>query len=82
MIEVDPEGRIRDARLRDFDAERSLVDPVPAHVALQQQDTDARLRIEQVPGRPHAGVTAPDHDDVGVVRPIESGARSGAAGLL
>ena len=55
---------------------------VPAHAALEQEDPDARLRIEQVPGRPHPRITAPDHHHVGVERSVQGWAGFGATGLL
>ena len=55
---------------------------VSAHTALQEEDTDAGLRIEQVPGSPHPRIAASDDDHVGALVPVERRPRSGATGLL
>jgi hypothetical protein len=56
--------------------------PGTADAALQQEDTQARLRIEQVPGGPHPRVAAADDDHIRLARTVESRAGSGPAGLL
>ena len=51
---------------------------VPADAALEQEDPDARLRIEQVPGRPHPRVAAPDRPPRRPSWAPSSGARGAA----
>ena len=56
-------GRVAPQRLAEpaVSAARAMA----AHGRLEQQDVQLGLELEEVPGRPHAEVTAADDDDVG-----------------